>query len=121
VGVGGARYWDVREWREGFGRGAWEVLAFVGASEESARDAAPEIVLPLRFLERTVTLEGIVVALLRGVGVVVEWSPIADPVLGEARGGVFTGAGSLLRAVWTRASRFCIFDRKFLRCRIEDD
>jgi hypothetical protein len=75
------------------------VLMLEGASEESARDAAPEMVLPLRFLDRTVTLEGIVVVLLRGVGVVVEWSPMADPVLGEARGGVLTGAGSLLRAV----------------------
>lgn len=48
------------------------VVLLLGQSEESARDVAPEMVLPLRFLDRTVTLDGIVVEVLSGVGVVVE-------------------------------------------------
>ena len=54
-------------------------------------------VLPIvRFLLLIVTLAGMWL-----------W-PIAEPFRGDARGGVFTGAGSLDRADWTRCSSFCI-------------
>lgn len=70
----------------------------------------PEIVdPPARLRERTVTDEGMA------------WFPSAEPERGDALGGVFTGPGSLLRAVCTRASRFCILERKLRRCMIEDD
>lgn len=54
-------------------------------------------VLPMvRLRLRIVTLEGMWV-----------W-PIAEPLRGEARGGVLMGAGSFERADWTRCSSFCI-------------
>lgn len=49
----------------------------------------------VRFLVRIVTVEGTLLA---------PWTEER----GEARGGVLTGAGSLDRADWTRASSRCI-------------
>lgn len=101
--------------RDGLLRGIKGVVA-PPALSESARDAGPEMVLPvLRFLLRTVTEEGMAVVVADG------WWPRAEPERGEARGGVLTGPGSLERAVWTRASRFCILERRLRRCMIEED
>jgi hypothetical protein len=116
VGVGGARYCELRDWREGLVRGMEGVLFAALVPSESGNEATPEMVLPvLRFLLRTVTEEGMTVAVTEG------WWPRAEPERGEARGGVLTGPGSLERAVWTRASRFCIFERRLRRCMIEED
>lgn len=69
-----------------------EALKFVGVVSSPTTDEAVDPVV--RFLERTVTVDGTPVPLA------------ADR--GEARGGVCVGAGSLDRAEWTLASRRCI-------------
>ena len=52
---------------------------------------------PLRFLLlRTVTFDGM------------EDCPSAEPLRGDARGGVEVGAGSFERTEWTRCSKLCI-------------
>lgn len=77
------------------GLGMAELVVLVGVVSSPAMD--DEAVDPtVRFLERIVTEEGIVVVLE------------LKSVLGEARGGVCVGAGSLERADCTRASRRCI-------------
>ena len=57
-------------------------------------------VVPVRLrLDRTVTLDGIT-------------CPKAEPLRGDARGGVVIGAGSFDLAECTRASSFCILPRR---------
>lgn len=67
-----------------------EALKFVGVVSSPAMDEAVEPAV--RFLDRTVTVDGTTL-----------------PLRGEARGGVKVGAGSLERAECTLASSFCIW------------
>jgi hypothetical protein len=47
--------------------------------------------------------------------------PRAEPLLGDAFGGVLTGAGSLDMLVWTRSSSFFILPCKLRNCIIEPE
>ena len=76
VGVGGGRgacvywYWAVRDCRDGLERGTAAGVVFALSELLSGRVEAPEIAEPVfRFLLRTVTEDGIVVVVERGVGV----------------------------------------------------
>lgn len=70
---------------------SWLANDCVGVSSAATEEVVEPIV---RFRERTVTVDG-------------TCTPMPDD-LGDARGGVWVGAGSLDRAFWTRASRRCI-------------
>ena len=96
LGVGGARLEDRRDdfcRREGVSSAPLpcDVVSDV---------VTLRLVVPVRLRpERTVTLDGML------------W-PRAEPLLGDARGGVVIGAGSFDLAECRRSSNFCIFPRR---------
>jgi hypothetical protein len=75
-------------------------LKFVGVVSSPATDEAVDPAV--RFLERTVTVDGTIA-----------------PLRGEARGGVWVGAGSLERAECTLASSRCIWAVRVRMCERE--